>query len=176
MGKNDSETCVVCDAGPIIHLRELGSLHVLSDFKLVAVTHGVQAEVRQHCSIDFEALTVTWSFMSPRFPLPPEAKTLCDMFSLDKGEREAISIMRARSAPMFLTDDAAARLVVDRLGYEVHGTIGVLIRAARRELLMPCEVITKLDNIPCESTLHIKKSLLDEAISKVREHYGISDE
>ncbi len=38
---------------------------------------------------------------------------------------------------IFLTDDSAARLVGKQLGYKVHGTLGVLIRTIRRELMSP---------------------------------------
>jgi hypothetical protein len=35
----------VCDAGPIIHLDEVGYLHLLNDFSKVSVTLGVKKEV-----------------------------------------------------------------------------------------------------------------------------------
>jgi len=81
---------------------------------------------------------------------------------------EALTILSNEPDLMFLTDDAAARLVATRLGFNVHGTIGVLIRAIRRDLMKPREVIDTLSRLPLESSLHIKTSLLDEVISRVR--------
>lgn len=44
---------VVCDAGPLIHLDELGCLDLLSDFFEVLVPEAVWREVRQHRPNDF---------------------------------------------------------------------------------------------------------------------------
>lgn len=74
---------------------------------------------------------------------------------------------------IFLTDDAAARLVATKLEYNVHGTIGVLIRAIRRDLMEPEEVIVMLKRIPLKSTLHIKASLLEEVISRVEQEFDL---
>ena len=57
------------------------------------------------------------------------------MFSLDAGEVAALKILSKEPDLIFLTDDAAARLVATRLGFRVHGTIGVLIRAIRKNLM-----------------------------------------
>jgi len=74
---------------------------------------------------------------------------------------------------IFLTDDAAARLVAKRLGFRVHGTIGVLIRAIRRNLMKPEKVIDALNRLPMESSLHIKASLLRQIISRVRQEFDL---
>ncbi len=34
-GNEAARTCVVCDAGPVIHLGELDALHLLNDFDAV---------------------------------------------------------------------------------------------------------------------------------------------
>lgn len=89
----------------------------------------------------------------------------------DAGEIAALSFMARESGFMFLTDDAAARLVATRLGHKVHGTIGVLIRGIRKSQMSPEEVIAKLNQIPSHSTLHIKHSLLEEIIDRVTNEY-----
>jgi hypothetical protein len=45
---------VVSDAGPIIHLDELGCLHLMKDFDKVLVPDGVRREVLEHRSIAFQ--------------------------------------------------------------------------------------------------------------------------
>jgi len=79
--------------------------------------------------------------------------------------------MSKKPGLMFLTDDAAARLVATKLGYNVHGTIGILIRAIRRDLMEAEEVIGTLKRIPLKVTLHIKPSLLKEVISRVEREF-----
>lgn len=48
MGKIKSQTHIVCDAGPIIHLDELDCLYLLEDFEKVVVPEVVRREVLQH--------------------------------------------------------------------------------------------------------------------------------
>ncbi len=66
-----------------------------------------------------------------------------------------------------LSDDGAARWAANRLGYRVHGTIGVLLRAIRRKQRTPSEVLHHLQAIPASSTLHLRPSLLTEIIEQV---------
>lgn len=70
---------------------------------------------------------------------------------------------------MLLTDDTAARLAAQSLHIRVHGTIGILVRAIRRRQKSRDEVITLLRSLPNLSTLHIRRSLLNEIIRDVEQ-------
>jgi predicted nucleic acid-binding protein len=70
---------------------------------------------------------------------------------------------------ILLTDDAAARLVAEKLSYEVHGTIGVVVRALRRRQRTKRQVLNLLRSIPRRSTLFVSKELLESIIEEVRE-------
>jgi hypothetical protein len=48
MGKIKSSTCVVCDAGPVIHLSELATLNILNDFQRVIIPGSVHDEILKH--------------------------------------------------------------------------------------------------------------------------------
>src|SRR5436309_10159389 len=90
----------------------------------------------------------------------PEAQA----FLLDAGELEALKLMQQSPGAILLTDDAAARLVAERLGYEVHGTIGVVVRALRRRRRTKRQVLNLLRSIPRKSSLFIDSRLLDSVI------------
>ena len=94
-------------------------------------------------------------------------------FVLDAGETEALALMKEIPNAIFLTDDSAARLVANQMGFEVHGTIGILVRAIRREHRKPEEVVRVLSELPQKSTLYIKHSLLEEIILKVKHEFGL---
>ena len=96
-------------------------------------------------------------------------QTLVRTFSLDLGEQAALSLMQQYPQAIFLTDDAAARLAANALGLRVHGTIGILLRAIRRQQLTRSEVLEILQNLPSQSTLHIKTSLLNEIMDRLKE-------
>jgi predicted nucleic acid-binding protein len=102
----------------------------------------------------------------------PRASTelikLAQTFLLDAGELEALRLMKANPRSVFLTDDAAARLVAQRLGYEVHGTIGVIVRALRRRQRTKRQVLNLLRVLPRRSTLFILPSLLKSVIEEIK--------
>lgn len=165
-----SKIKVVCDSGPIIHLDELECLYLLRDFDKVLVPDGVRREVLKYRTIDFEnvgeVVSITHAVEEP-------LRTMCKVFSLAVGEAEALSVLNKEPGLTFLTDDAAARLVATRLEIRVHGTIGVLIRAIRRDLMKPKEVLDILNRIPSKSSLYIKPSLLKEVILSIKKEFDI---
>ena len=48
MATHEPAGVVVCDAGPLIHLDELGCLDLLADFSGVLVPEAVWQEVKRH--------------------------------------------------------------------------------------------------------------------------------
>jgi predicted nucleic acid-binding protein len=97
----------------------------------------------------------------------PNFQTLVSTLMLDLGEQAALTLMQMNSGAIFLTDDAAARLAAVALGYQVHGTIGILIRAIRSQQKTREQVLTILHELPRRSTLHIRPDLLREIINQV---------
>ena len=94
-------------------------------------------------------------------------------FALDAGETQALALIKEIPNAIFLTDDSAARIVASQMGFEVHGTIGILARAVRRGYRKPDEVLRVLSELPRKSTLYIKPSLLEEIIFKIRHEFGL---
>jgi predicted nucleic acid-binding protein len=94
MARIKSKTSVVCDAGPIIHLDELGCLHLLSDFQKVLLPNGVRREVLKHRKFAFEKRDVSWERASAKLPVEEPLRTMCKIFSLDAGEVEALAVLK----------------------------------------------------------------------------------
>ena len=167
MGMSKESASVVCDAGPLIHLSELDCLSLLNDFSDVLVPEQVWQEVVQHqanaldeSALDFQTVPVNNSSTA-------SFQSLVKSLSLDYGEQAALSLMELNPDAIFLTDDAAARLAAVSLGYQVHGSIGILIRAIRREQKTKGEVLTILRDIPIRSTLFIRANLLEDIVNQV---------
>ncbi len=159
----------VCDAGPILHLDELDCLHLLEDFKRILIPDTVRTEVLKHRAIDFETVrNIQWIVTSQPLALQEPLRTMCRVFALDAGEVAALSILNQYPEFVFLTDDAAARLVADNSDFRVHGTLGILIRFIRTGRLSSEAVIDILKDLSSKSTLHIKASLLDEVLLRVK--------
>lgn len=162
---------VVADAGPLIHLDELAALDVLSDYAAIFVPNAVWLEVQHHRP---QALRQPIVKLLRQLPPPPSAKinAMTAIYTLHYGEREALALCLDQSINVLLTDDTAARLAAKSLNITTHGTLGLLIRAVRQQLRTPSEVLMLLAAIPQQTTLHIRHSLLEEIISKVKDEWG----
>jgi predicted nucleic acid-binding protein len=148
----------VADAGPIIHLDALGCLDLLASFDPLEVTPPVWEEThRYRPSLTLEQLP-QMRLITTFPPLPAFLRRLVQEFSLDAGEVSAIHRMAACPA---------ARFAAESLGYRVHGTIGVIVRAIRHRQRTRAEVLTILQQIPAQSSLFIKPQLLTEIIQRV---------
>jgi len=124
---------VVCDAGPIIHLDELDCLSLLNDFDQVLIPSKVWQEVAHHRHGALKNSDLSLQQVDVIICSHPPFQSLVRSLSLDIGEQAALSLMQNHPDAIFLTDDAAARLAAFTLGYRVHGTIGILLRAITRK-------------------------------------------
>jgi predicted nucleic acid-binding protein len=98
-------------------------------------------------------------------------QTLIRAMSLGLGEQAALSLIQNYPQAIFITDDAAARLAAVTFGYRVHSSLGILVRAVRRQQRTRDEVLTILHNLPTQSTLHIRPSLLQEIIARLESQH-----
>ncbi len=96
-----------------------------------------------------------------------EVATLAQIYTLHAGEYEALNLCMTCQGAWLLTDDAAARLAAKALNIRTHGSLGLLIRAIRRQQLSKSQVIALLQQIPKQSSLHIRPGLLVDVIAQV---------
>ena len=173
MDKTKATITVVCDAGPIIHLDELGCLHLLSDFQEIFLSDTVWKEIGQHRPSALKRTGLSLIRSRGVVPSNEPLLTMCRMFSLDAGEIEALALMEQIPQAMFLTDDAAARLVAEQMAFNVHGTIGILVRSIRRGQMSPKEVLDVLTELPLKTTLYIRHSLLQEILLRIKNEFNL---
>lgn len=167
MATIDPSSRIVCDAGPLIHLDELGCLDLLSDFPVVLVPSLVWDEVQRHRPQALSGAPFHLERNSVETASDPELKALFKAFALDAGEQAALVCMRAQPGAILLTDDAAARLAARALNYRAHGSIGILLRAIRRGQRTQTAILSLLKELPARSTLHIRPDLLRQIIEEV---------
>lgn len=158
---------VVCDAGPLIHLDELGCLDLLGDFAAVLVPDQVWQEVDRHRPGSLQQPDVEIQRVSVSPSEDASFQAVVRALTLDLGEQAALSLMEQHSNAILLTDDAAARLAARALGYRVHGTIGILLRAMRCQYRTLQEILSILRGLPTRSTLYVRSELLEDIITQV---------
>lgn len=158
---------VICDAGPLIHLDELGCLDLLSDFKETRVPNAVWDEVARHRPSALRRRSMKLQRAASLPVAAAELNDLAEAFSLGAGEFETLRLMQDNPDAILLSDDAAARLVAGKLGYQIHGTIGVVVRALRRRQRTKRQVLNLLRSIPRRSSLFVAAALLESVIEEV---------
>ena len=152
---------IVCDTGPLLHLSEIGAIHLLPLAGDILIPPLV--------AIEFEANTQGWN--PPRWirvvSLEKSARQKADKWmnrnQLDAGEAEAIALAMQAHAAWLLTDDAEARRIAESAGLEVHGSIGLLLWNAAaghiRDKTLAHNLLTDLSN----SSLWISNRVLQKA-------------
>jgi len=162
----------ICDAGPLIHLAEIGCLDLLQDFQALLIPEQVREEVARHRPDALVASGLPVRFVPIEVSRDPNFKALVKAFSLDAGEQAALSLMDQMPNALLLTDDAAARLAAKALGFRSQGSLGVLLRAMRLGRRTKTAVLATLREIPSRSTLHIRASLLNDVIEEIERSEG----
>lgn len=153
---------VVCDTGPLLHLREAGSLDVLREAGQVLIPPRVEAETA--------ALDPGWLRERPSWievvalqePYGVQASNWLKAGLLHSGEAEALALAKQLNADWLLTDDTAARVLAVHEGLEVHGSLGVILWAAATGLFDRQTASSVLDALG-RSSLWLSPRVLAEA-------------
>ncbi len=130
----------VSDAGPLIHFSWIGRLDLLKQlFDEVIAPIAVRDEVLRAgpdipgATALRDAIAAGWPAVRPVADRAAVAGLLPE---LDRGEAEAIVLMREADADIVLLDDGRARDLATRQGLPLTGTLG-LLRTARDRGLIP---------------------------------------
>lgn len=120
---------IVSDTGPILHLQEADSVSLLREASNILIPPAVHRELDRVAGPDLQSLP--WiGIQELEEASRKEAEQWLAAGLLDAGEAEAIALARSLKADWLLTEDAAARLVGESLGLEIHGSLGVVLWAA----------------------------------------------
>ena len=129
----------VSNAGPIIHLSWIGRLDLLAAlFEEVLVPLAVREEVLRAGPHVPGIQAIRDAFASGWLRVQPvrdSAAALRLTAELDRGESEAIVLMRETQAELLLLDERRARARAGREGLRLIGTIGILQQARDRGLV-----------------------------------------
>ena len=150
---------IVCDTGPLLHLGEAGVRDLLSPAGNVHIPSGVDLEMRGY-EAAWHVHKPAWLHVTQLASAPAlEARAWQQAGLLHYGEAQAIARARQLRADWLLTDDAAARLVAQSLGLEVHGPLGLVLWAAAMRHLSRVQAGSALDRL-ARSSLWLSPSVL----------------
>ncbi|MDP2666894.1 MAG: hypothetical protein Q8P05_05350 [Candidatus Diapherotrites archaeon] len=149
----------VLDAGPYIHLKEIGALKALTIFEL-NVPLEVLDEVK---SLDGISCT------HPPVKNKSMIGILSTQYELGLGESAAIALCKEKNIDLLLTDDLDARTVAQKLDLQPHGTIGILLRAYREKVFTKKETMVFVRKLKTDSTIYITNNLIEYILKEIDE-------
>ena len=166
MPNTASKRVCVVDAGPLIHLDELGALNLLFALGQIFIPESVAYEAEKHrrgITTKLEAHVVAEAETLSR-----NLGELIRRFHLGAGEIAALAWVEAFGADLFVSDDTAARDAAGVLGYASTGTLGVIINAAAEDVISNADAVELLRNVPIRTTLFTTPALLEKVIAALR--------
>lgn len=154
---------VVADASPVIFLAKLDRLALIRDIFPAAVLMPERVRLE---------LTVA--------PIPPHERMRIDVFiqkcrietvrpprvaapALSVADRHVLALAARHREATVLTDDRLVRRIALAQGHAVAGTLGLLIRAARRGCITRKDAHTAIDALVTEHRLRITVDVYREA-------------
>ena len=156
---------VISNTTPLQYLHQLGCLDFLHQlYQQVIVAQAVVDELRQGELKGFDVPSLNalaWVRVEAADPLG----LLRVAGALDSGERETIALALAKSDPLLILDDAAARTYAQTLGLRLTGTLGVLVKAKQSGLITairPC--LDQLDKLGFYLRTPVRAKILSLAI------------
>mgnify|MGYP001562636200 CR=1 FL=1 len=156
----------VSNTGPILHLNEINFIKALAIFSRILIPEAVSGELKKYKV----RMPLYVKLINLNSNSKDKVKFLTNQYSLGIGEAEAIALALQESPNYFLTDDLEARQVAKSYDIEVHGTIGIMLRAFRRKIIDKKSAIEKIKALKTNSSLFITQDLVNEAIKAIRDY------
>ncbi len=164
----------VADAGPLIHLAEIGSLELLQTFDQLHIPEAVWSETVGLSRLDPDMLQELGTVERHSLPAPVVDQFVLDhtIADLHAGEREALCLCSRIDVPLILTDDLAVRDVAKKLSVTPVGSLGVVARGYRQGRISLTQAERLIGDLDEVSTLFVTRAIVDLAFKQLRSLAG----
>ena len=156
----------VFDAGPLIHLQQVGSLGLLALFRKIAITEQVKDELLVGFPLPRNCNTASLAGKSKDL-----AKFTSERYDLGLGESSAIALAKQEGIRLFFTDDLAARETAKRFGLAPHGTLAIITRAYREGIVCKHDAIACLEKLRTQSSIYLTADLVEWTRKQIEAHH-----
>jgi predicted nucleic acid-binding protein len=125
---------VICNTTPFIALSSIDQIGLLKEiFSSLITPRAVIEEVSAGGAIRVPNLaSLDWIEVVPNVATVENRK----LFQLDYGEQQVVLNALELKADLVLIDDRNARNIAEYLGLQVKGTLGILVEAKRKGLIL----------------------------------------
>jgi predicted nucleic acid-binding protein len=161
----------VSDAGPLIHLKEIGFLLALQLFDEIHIPDAVWKEVIEHGKV--KGIDNSEIGNINRHTLNT---TLTDAFIKDRGlqrlhtgEIECLFLCKQINVPIILTDDLSVRDTAKHLNITPVGSLGIIVKAYRVGNISLAQAEKFMLDLYEISSLFVTKTIVELAIEELHE-------
>lgn len=168
MGAGELKATV--DAGPLIHLGEIGCLRFLNSFDALHVPDAVWFETVAPGRISRTDLSNLQNIQ--RYSLTEsEVEQFVkenNLSELHAGEQECLHACVTKHISMLLTDDMAVRDAARRLHIVPVGSLGIVVSAFKRKEITLQEAESYIGDLYDVSSLFVTRAIAELAIEQLR--------
>ena len=157
---------IISDTSPLCYLILIDCIEVLPIlYKTVIIPQAVYQELQAEAT---PKTVKEWIQNYPDWLIIRNITNSSDseLDQLDRGEREAIILAEEIKANLLIVDDKAARTMATQRGLKIIGLLGILIGAARNNLI---DLPTKVNQLQ-ETSFFISPKLLQSILSQYEEN------
>ena len=156
----------VADAGPLIHLHEVGHTDLLRLFDALCIPDAVWEESVGKSRIPPLSLANVQRYTVAGIDVENFVQTHA-LNKLHAGERESLFLCRQLDIPLLLTDDLAVRDAAKRLQVHPIGSLGIVVRGYREGLLPHSEAEQTLVALYEKSSLFVTQAIVEIVIGQL---------
>ncbi len=160
----------VADAGPLIHLAEIGCLDLLSIVGHLHVPREVWSETVGRSRLDADQLLNLGTIKRHELPAVEITRFVEEhgLEGLHAGEIEGFCLCRKLRIPIILTDDLAVREAARRLSVIPIGSLGVVARAFRDSRITLPQAESFVRDLDRVSSLYVTPEIVELALRQIR--------
>lgn len=152
----------VLDAWPLIHLSQIDAYDILKVVKKIIIPQGVLEEIKLGSIKLANIKVVDLSSESKDI-----SKVLSEKYSLGLGESQVIALAKQENIKFIFTDDMDARTVAKSYWFEVHGTIGLALKAFKEGIITKGRAISVVNDLDKKSTLFLTTDLIKYILNEI---------
>lgn len=165
---------IVSNATPLIYLAKVNVLKLLHDmFKITLIPEAVYREVviKGKNKGERDAFRIDKAIMDGWIKIKKINKIYNAEIPIHYGEVEVISLAMEMGIKTVLMDDIKARTVAEMAGLNPRGTLWLLLKAVKKEVLDFDQFLAILENI-VEAGFYLKENVFLKAIHRAKDLSG----
>lgn len=158
---------VVSDADIIIHLSNLNKLSLLKAlYTEVAIPEYIRSEISDKHD---ESIQGAINSLLKVFPVSKDkAEKIAKQHDIHVGEANVKSLGEELNASIFLSNERKVRLAAKEEGFDVVGTIGIILKAAKLRMIEKAEATSLIEKMKSPE-FRIHPDILQKALIAIKE-------